>query len=218
MKKIFFVGILLVQHLYSISQINVGISAGGVISGTNMPSFDVAGRGTGSQSVTSKSRYGMYGGLVFEKELGRLSFRPQVNFIEKGDLLHFRTIGAVSPGTLNVDYKDKYSFNYLEVPLNIVYNVFATRGKIFVGGGPSFAYALSASHKRPGTSKEKLDFYLDDLNKTDIGLNVIAGYELKEGWFFNVNYLHGFKNIYKEVTTKNRAITFGIGKFIKYHY
>jgi hypothetical protein len=218
MKKIVLVSLLAFGYTSSPAQVQVGVAAGGVISKTNMPPFQAANPGVGSQSMSSKSRPGFYAGLVLEKAWGPLAFRPQVNVVQKGDVLHFESIGGTSPGVDNVTYTDRYSFHYLEVPLQLVYNWYAPRGKIFLGGGPFFAYALGARHRQSGALREKLDFELDDMNRTDLGLQVTAGYEVKEGWFLNLNYQHSFLNVYKEVTTKNRAITFGVGKFLSYRY
>jgi hypothetical protein len=79
------------------------------------------------------------GGLVSHIPVSKyLSFRPELKYVQKG-------------GNLEQDgYSDKMTLNYIELPVNFVFNTHSSKGMFFVGLGPSFNLGLSGKSKGDG--------------------------------------------------------------------
>jgi hypothetical protein len=131
---------------------------------------------------------------------------PQLNVLAKNS--------SISEGTDNVDI----NMTYVELPLNFVY----TSNGFFAGVGPSIAFGVGGKFKSAGDEADiKFDGKKDatddkvHLKGLDFGGQIIAGYKLPSGLFFNVLYNHGFSNISPESdeTMKNKYFGFGIGYF-----
>jgi hypothetical protein len=137
-------------------------------------------------SITSKTKTGFTVGVVSSFPMGKsFSFQPNLNFLQKG-------------GTLKADGStDKTTLNYLELPLNFVYNTHSSKGKFFIGAGPSLSFGLSGKDKfEEGSSKIKFGSdQEDDFKPFEIGINVLAGYQLKNGFFIDANYNAGLNDI-----------------------
>ena len=103
---------------------SLGISAG--------PAFSFYEIGSGNLSLTSDIKTGFSGGLVCHLPVSKyLSFRPELKYVQKG-------------GKLTEDgYSNKLTLNYIELPVNFVFNTHSSRGMFFVGLGPSFNLGLS---------------------------------------------------------------------------
>ena len=102
-------------------------------------------------------------------------------------------------------------------------------GNVFLGGGPSFGLGLSGKDKSKdlesgGSGNEtttdiKFDGKKDatdnfeHLKAIDFGINLIGGYKLANGLFFNVGYSFGLSNISVETdgTAKNNGLSFKVG-------
>jgi len=112
---------------YSRAQ-SFGISAG--------PAFSFYEISAGNVSVTSDIKTGFNGGFVAHIPVSKyLSFRPELKYVQKG-------------GNLNQDgYSNKLTLNYIELPVNFVFNTHSTKGMFFVGLGPSFNMGLSGKSK-----------------------------------------------------------------------
>src|SRR5215212_4143226 len=83
-------------------------------------------------SVSPKMRTGFTAGLFTDCPLSSdFSFQPALNFVQKGF------------STKDDAFSDKVSYNYVEVPLNFVYN---SKG-FFIGAGPSMSFGLSGKEK-----------------------------------------------------------------------
>lgn len=143
-----------------------------------------------SVSFTSKTKVGFSAGVISSIAIGKhFSFQPALNFIQKGGTLK-------EEGTTN-----KTTLNYLELPLNIVYNTNASRGKFFAGAGPCFSMGLSGKDKwDDGNNTETTDIKFgsggeDDFKPLEIGINLLAGYQLKNGLFIAASYNAGLNNI-----------------------
>ena len=144
-----------------------------------------------SISVTSDSKTGFTAGVMASLDLGkRFYFQPGLNFTQKGGILK-----DASNGT-----KDNSRFNYLELPLNFIYDFHSSKGKVFIGAGPSVAIGFGGKYKVTGMYDEsgKIKFGNstdDDLKAMDIGANVLAGYQFANGLFFAASYNFGLSNI-----------------------
>lgn len=115
--------ILLTSHSLS-AQTKVGLTAGG--------SFSTITAKIEGVSISPKTRPGFTGGLFADFPLSsNFSFQPAFNFVQKG------------ANEKDETFTDKVGYNYVEVPLNFVYN----NEGFFIGAGPSMAFGLSGKEK-----------------------------------------------------------------------
>lgn len=194
MKKIIFAFVALLFLMNAVeAQNSFGISAGATFS-------KISAKMEGL-TVTSKTHTGYTAGIVANVAIGKdFSFRPELNYVQKG-------------GDLSFDSEDyNITFNYLELPLNILYNKESTIGKFFVGAGPTFAYALSGKSKEEG---ENIKLELGngdnaDYKRLDGGVNATVGFDFKGGFFLAANYYLGLMNISPDSEEKDHIHNFGI--------
>jgi hypothetical protein len=192
---------ILLASVLSKAQTNAGFTIGGTYSNVTAKSSGL--------SISFKSKVGITAGLFADVSLSNnLSFQPALNFVQKGFKVE------------QDDVKDIVSYNYLELPLNIVYRTQKDLG-FFIGAGPSVAYGLSGKEKyRDSQNSEdtKVNFGSgeNDVKPLEFGVNALAGYKLGNGFLFSVNYNLGLSNIQNgnsdEVgTIKNRYFALKIG-------
>jgi hypothetical protein len=161
------------------SQSKLGITAGATVSSYKIKAESV--------SVTSKGKPGVTIGVFADLPLGSSgSFMPALNFVQKG-------------GTLKAeDIKSRLTTNFLEVPLNFVYNAKLSSGKFFIGAGPSLNFGISGKSKwdsQGSSDDEKVKFGKDqDFKRFDAGLNLVTGYAGKSGMLITFNYNAGLSN------------------------
>ncbi|MEO7522793.1 MAG: outer membrane beta-barrel protein [Ferruginibacter sp.] len=153
--------------------------------------------------ISDLPRVGFVGGLLANIEFGAVSLRPEINFIQKGSRTDF--------GVGNDVYR-RWSLNYVEVPINFVYNVKIPRmGKIFFGLGPAIAMGMSGKIKEKDSYSEgsyKIEFdgeknprdYKVHLRGFDIGANILGGIQLKNGFFGRVALTYDFINLFPNKT------------------
>lgn len=148
-------------------------------------------------------------GLVGDFSLSKnLSLQPQLLFSGRGTR------------EKHDDHKDIYAFNSLELPINLVYRTEGKSGSFFIGGGPSIGYNLSGKtwETDKPNDKDKIEFGTQPgkFNRVDLGFNALAGYQLKNGLFFSVNYTRGITNWSNEpnVTERNNLLGVSVGYFI----
>lgn len=173
---------------------------------------------------TNDPKVGLIAGFLAEVPIGKkLTFRPELNFIQKG---------SKTNSTLSFyDASTKITLNYIEIPLNVVYKLQAGSGNFFFGLGPSFAFGISGKNKHsnsnyPGdpkynyTADIKFDGNENDsviskehLKAFDFGANILAGYRLKMGIFFKIGYTYNFLDIdaSKYYGYKNRGLNVCVG-------
>lgn len=117
------------------------------------------------------------------------------------------------------------NISYLEVPINLIYNKEVKSGTVYVGGGPYAAYAIGGRIR----SINKRDIYMKratvqsiefgdqpgQLKAFDYGVNVVAGFKLKNGMDFGANYGIGVPDISNDPGFKSHNMLFGfsIGYF-----
>jgi hypothetical protein len=168
-------------------------------------------------------------------------FRPELNFIQKGaesDINQTETSGGL---TSTVVAKGKRTLNFIELPLNFVYNANAGMGGFYFGAGPYLAYGISGDYEadittsisgggfptQTQTSKVSADVKFDGrkdadvpanddnyhLKAFDIGASALVGYRLANGLSLNLGYSKGFRNLDPNEGSKlkTNAFTFKIG-------
>ncbi len=195
----------------------------GVKAGVSFPKVTFSGDEGQESAKTNTSFY--VGGLVDISVSKTFSVQPGLTLTGKG--YKYESSGAFG----NISYADagKTSLMYLEVPVNLVANFEIGPGKIFVGAGPYYGFAISGKSKYStsttangvtSTDTEDVDVKFgssDESNykRGDFGLNLLGGYQLKNGFNIHAGYGLGLSNIsstdedgYKE---KNRVFSVGLG-------
>jgi hypothetical protein len=214
MKKLLFVAGISLLSVASFAQVQFGAQIGGnLASGTSKYE-----EGSITVDQDLKSKFGFLVGAVAEMPISSaISFRPELNFIQKG-AKYEETIQGIT-------IKDEITLNYLELPLNFVYNFDAGAGKFFVGLGPSIGFGLSgkAKYSETGFPEEEVDVKFDGeknptdgkrhLKAIDFGGNFLAGYKMANGLFINLGYTIGFSNIdpADNYTYKNNGFAIKLG-------
>ncbi len=196
-------------------KINWGIQAG-----LNRSFIDGGPLPTGVEGIP---RYSFHVGIFKEFELKnkQWSIMPSLLYSVKGYRVSVVPPSA-PPGVNSITGSQIY--NYLELPVNLLYNFKIKPGKIFVGGGPYIGYLLAANGKRTvnagGTDTyTETKFDIGDngtFKRYDLGVNFVTGIQLKNGWLFNVAAYNGFTDILATTgnfppITKNMALTLSAG-------
>lgn len=176
----------------------------GVKAGVNIASmtFKEGGISISPESLTSFH----FGGLVDYSISEKLSLQPALMLSGKGFKLETAPIEASS------------NLMYLEIPVNVVYKL----GGVYIGAGPYAAFGLSGKYKYEDASDSDNNDEADikfgsnddsDFKRTDFGINLLAGYQLKNGVNFGVGYGLGLSNISPEddVTAKNKVFSVSVG-------
>jgi hypothetical protein len=190
MRKIFFVStfLFLIVNFGSAQSTRFGIYAGPVAS--NM--FQKVGGVKHNTSYVLGATMGILLDVPMQKHG---SFQPGLNYVGKNSKDEFIELGK----TINTET----NISYIELPLNVLFKIPAGPGSFTFGGGVSAAMALSGKKTTTvgaGTSEEKdLSFgdeTTDDFGKYDFGINALAGYESKRGFFATFNYNYGINRLF----------------------
>jgi hypothetical protein len=107
-------------------------------------------------------------------------------------------------------HKDKFKFLSLDLPINLLFR----SGGFFVGGGPNLGINLNGKYQSEDDPTENQDLEFGSeagkIKRTNIGLNLMTGYQTQSGLVLNVNYLAGLSNWFN-TSDKWRNNLFGIG-------
>jgi len=203
MRKIFLATIFSVAvFAVANAQATFGVHVGGTIASQEWKE--------GSVSLKADSKFGWKVGGVANMPLStNIAFMPQLNVMAKNSQMDLTDLGGD---------KTDIKLTYIELPLNFVY----TSGGFFGGVGPTIAYGVGGKIKS-GSDEADVKFdgekdATDDnfhLKGLDFGGQVIVGYKLPSGLFFNALYNLSFSNISPEDggSVKNKYFGFGIGYF-----
>lgn len=140
-----------------------------------------------NETETTDSRIGFTAGIVAAIPISsNFSFMPALNYVQKGFLENMED-----------DDKIEATLNYLELPLNFVYN----RDGFFIGAGPALSFGLSGKGKSTfngETNEEEIDFGSadDELKATEFSANFLTGYQFKNGFLVSLNYNLGLSNVW----------------------
>ena len=149
-------------------------------------------------------------GLVADIALNdKLAFQPQLNYSGRGAQED------------HMDHKDVFKFNSLEIPLNFVYKAAGNgHGGFFAGAGPNIGYNFNGKLEATDDPTENTDFEFGSdagqIRRMDLGLNFLAGYELKNGIFVSANYTRGLTNwLNTDEKWRNNVFAISVGYFFK---
>jgi hypothetical protein len=220
MKKIFLFAIAVIASTAAFSQVNWGLQAHG-----NLARTSISGEGT--EAFKKSANIGFGAGVIADANLGsQLSLRTSLNLLQKGGKLSFNGGGEGDDFLPSIDASNKLF--YAELPVNLVYNVNLSSGKLFFGAGPSLGYGLfgkaKVTYTNPFDPSEKETEETDAFKKEDDGgagmkrfdfsANAIAGYQFNNGLFINAGYLLGFGNLVDSEdgeSMKNRGLQLTVG-------
>lgn len=147
-------------------------------------------------------------------------FKPGFNggvFLNYSTKTDFGFNGSLIYSQLGGDVKNSENYlrlNYVQLPINLVYyfgegmRKGSFRPKLFLG--PYFGYLLTAN--TPGFTNEQT---LKQMNETDFGINLGAGFNLaiqSKTWLnVELKYGHGLSVVPIQFDDKNRALSLNVG-------
>jgi hypothetical protein len=194
----------------ALAQVNIGVNTG--------VNFSSAKAESGGVTSNGKLLFGFHAGVTADIALTpELHALPTLQFRQKGTKVKDEQsiLGQLikAEGTTTI--------NYIELPLNIVYNFdLGESAKFFVGAGPSFAYAVSGKTKITTTSplgNQVTDRSLklgsnqdDDIKPFDLGVNGLLGLKFNNGFAVTANYTHSLSNLSPKDNTSYKGRSFGV--------
>lgn len=212
MKKVILIAAIVALSTHLNAQVSFGAQIGGNLANVKLESTE---SGTTTKQKT-KAKFGFLLGVVADIPIASsLSFKPELNFIQKGFKLNETQSAS---GTSIVSSGDE-TFNFIELPLNIMYSIPAGNGNVFFGAGPAIGYGISGKYKFTSTTtfpgspaetdsnigdvkfdgKKDADVSSGDnnhhLKALDFGGNILAGYKMSNGVYLNVGFTLGFNNL-----------------------
>ena len=135
--------------------------------------------------------------------------------------------GEETEGGHSGEYKveQKSSANYLEIPVLASYRYnFSDNAQLQVNVGPYFAYGIGGKIKIKETDgvyssgqlitneiEEEVDYFNDEDNKFDVGLQIGAGVTFAKHIYLGLAYEFGFINVVPDYKTKNSNFMISLG-------
>jgi hypothetical protein len=232
MKKLFLLLCLSlgVNQLFA-QKVNWGVKAGLNSSTIVHPSQSQSATGVNNfidQRITGY-HVGIFSDIAFEK----FSVQPALIYSTKGGRYENSAENYSTSGVVRLYVNNKTVLNYLEIPVNVLYKIPFSKGKIFIGGGPYAAIGLSGKYDNsvqaiayysggPFTASSKSQGNIvfgsgnNDYRLLDFGLGLLGGVELKNGLLFSANYSTGLSNTTRStsITTKNNLFGFSVGYYL----
>ncbi|MEO6669274.1 MAG: outer membrane beta-barrel protein [Ferruginibacter sp.] len=224
MKRIFLMAAMMTAvSIQSFAQPSFGLQVGGNLASTRLETE--SGSGNSTTKVNTDPRFGFLAGIVTEIPFGPVSFRPEVNYVQKG--FKYNDEGSFFGATTTTD--NKALLSYIEIPLNVTFNVPAVGSHLFFGLGPTVAWGIGGKYEARSTlgglsGENQADIKFDgddDANDDDIHLksfefsgNILAGYKMDNGFTINVGYTLGFSDILPgndNSSWKNSGLTLKVG-------
>jgi hypothetical protein len=180
----------------------IGIKGG--VNFASLSSSSNAADGTYNTGALTSFSAGIF---VDFKTGGSLSIQPALLYTGKG--------GKESADFDGSNVSAKAKINYLQVPVNFVFNAPIAVGTFFVGAGPYVGYGLSAKVEASfdgKTESQEVDFgdVKGQYKRIEAGATGIAGIKFKQGLMLNLNYDLGLTNISNETDSSTKTRVFGI--------
>ena len=182
--------LLTILVVFSISTISFSQVRFGVRGGLNLAKQN---SNIGGLSISSGTLVSFHAGLVLDAPISEsISIQPALLYSVKGSGESSSTSGSVSTST------QKASFNYLEVPIDVLYNI---NESFSIGAGPYLGYFLSSS---PDLGTQSSSF-----RKLDYGVNIVANYTIIDGLQVGARYSLGLANLVDSSALTGTGISFG---------
>jgi hypothetical protein len=220
MKKI----ILLMGILCSASMLHAQTIKTGIQAGVNFSKLSGSADG---ESTTTGTLTGFHVGGVLDIDLGAVSIQPGLFYSSKGGKESYNETETFNGVTVSAIGYAKVKLDYLELPVNILYNIPVNSGKVFLGGGPYAGYGISGKTKYDLTAsgggssasesgEDDIKFGSDgDFKSTDFGINFTAGFRMNSGFAISAGYGLGLTNIanVSDGSVKNHVLKVSAGFF-----
>jgi len=164
--------------------------------------------------TSNQLKVGFNGGVMVNVELGnRVSLEPGLRYIMKGGEI----TSTSTTGLTTMEHKEKLTFHYIELPLNIIYNSgdWGTN-RFMIGAGPYISYLANAQDKTKdvltmpeGTlvsqGQHKLPVGDPDkgvnVRNYDAGAGAFIGYQMKGGVYVKAGAEVGLLDLQKHSNT-----------------
>lgn len=203
MKKILLSAFAIISFsLLTEAQVRIGIKAGGNISKQHV-------NVSHGNSIFSNDKYkSFHAGLISEFTIAeRFYLQPQLLYSRRGSTLLSST-GAADT---------KVRINYIDVPVNLVYKLPVSFGKIFGGAGAAFSYGFGGKLEQNGQKSKVYNSH--EWKREDVSLSFTAGVEFNNGLFASINSQKGLMDVYKAdgVSVKNRSVSVSLGYMIDWN-
>lgn len=192
-KILLMTGLCVLAGMTAFSQVKFGLKAGVNFADLKYEPQDETHGVPDANSLTS-----FHAGVIVDVPLAPVvSLQPGVMFTGKGSKLQYS--GA------NWDFTTKVNPLYVEVPVNILFKpTIGTNTKLYIGAGPYIAAGVGGKVSYSGNlgdvsgySDHNINYgdgSDDDLKSTDIGGNVLAGFEFSNGLLLGAQYGLSFSN------------------------
>lgn len=215
MKKNILIIVALLSSLTLCAQVRWGIKAG--FSGGNMKLKDQTQQALFHDRMLPAYHAGILADIPLAESF---AVQPALLYSVKGT----KTINTFITGMgSNEEATTSYRYNYLELPVNFLYKGEAGRGKVFAGLGPYVAYGIGGKvtykgYNSAAKKSRQIKFDGEDVanleelhaNAIDVGVNLLAGYEFKNGLLFSINYTSGFLDVSASDRTEEKHRYFGV--------
>ena len=143
------------------------------------------------------------GGIVDFSLSKKIYFQPGIFLSRKGQS---RDFSFYIGDSLNASAQQTLTIGYIDVPVNLVYKTgMQGKGRVIFGLGVTPSYIITGRNKlhdqgvsngTPFNNNTNTPIiYRNPVAMFDIGVNVIAGYELPTGLFFRAYYTAGIRDI-----------------------
>lgn len=222
MKKIFVVLFAAGAATTSFAQLSLGVQGTGNLSDARIESPEAF-------DFNKKSRILPGAGLVAEFKFSpHITLRSGINYQQSGTKMETSMPGWGEIEEIRMVSKGK--FDYLQVPVNVLFTTGSSALKLYAGGGGYISYAAGGKSEQETTykfgdgstetEKEEFDPFEKDedgntsFKRTDYGVSALAGIKFGN-MFANVGYQFSLANISKTDDTKynNRGLQLTIGYY-----
>ena len=196
-KTAYLLFIALLTHLPVHAQFHVGIKAGIALS-------NISEKTSSPEKTNYHSRIMGTGGFFAHINLGKkFLLRPELTITGKGAKARYVTtyFNYNTNTYTQSSYIDKTTFNYIDIPVNLLYVIPLDEKKLLAGGGPVISLLLNKEANY-------------GMETTDMGVNLLLLYEWPIGFSIGVNFMQGLKDIsysYNSNNIKNHYLGFTTG-------
>jgi hypothetical protein len=176
------------------AQTQVGIKLG---LGLSMATVTSISRPNTTRSFRSSA--GFVAGAFLQVPLkGHWSLQPGLQFSRKGINEDY----TYRSNNTSYSYSTSDGVTYLELPLNIIHSFKEKHSGFFIGAGPVISFSKNSNQ-------------YSGFKSTDVGADVLLGYQTPIGFSINLSYTHGFTNaaagIYAFSEWRNRFAALTVG-------
>ena len=180
MKRLFLLFILINLSCAQVCYSQNGKTSGkyllkvGLKAGFSFPNFNASYADSSITSDTRRIMSYILGGIVNIPLSETFSIRTGLELVRKG--------AVEITDSYNYTYRQRSSYTFIDLPINLIY-MNNNKGGLLAGGGVVIGHTSGHGYSNIYPSP------------FDVGVNVLAGYELPIGFSIMLNYSQGLKNV-----------------------